>query len=98
MVDAILQNLINGDLFTFLGAIFIQSMGTSFYGFIIMIFTVPIYQRTESMELVAILWLTTWTVIESLVPGPIYSLGKLMIALSLGVLLFRAFMGRGHSN
>lgn len=98
MVDAILQNLINGDLFSFMGAIFIQSMGTAFYGFVLMIFTVPIYQRTESMELVAILWLTVWTGIEALIPSPIFSLGKLMIALSLGVLLFRAFMGRGHSN
>lgn len=97
MVDALLQNLLNGDLFAFLSGIFIQQMGVAFYGFIFMIMTVPIYQRTESLELVAILWTLCWSGLELLVPGPIYSLGKLMIALSIGVLLFRAFMGRNHS-
>lgn len=97
MVDAILQNLISGDLLGFISAIFVQSMGTAFYGFILMMATLPIYQRTESLELVSILWILVWGGLEILIPGPIYSLGKLMIALSVGVLLFRAFMGRTHS-
>lgn len=98
MVDlSALQNLTTGDLFGFINSIYTTSMGSApFVGFLLMILTIPIYQRTESLELVAVIWLLIWAPMEIMVPGPIFSLGKIMIAMSLGVLIFRAFMGRGH--
>lgn len=96
---SILQNLTSGDVWGFFSSIYTTSMGSApFIGFLMMILTIPIYQRTESLELVAVLWLLIWGPMELMIPGPIFSLGKLMIALSLGVLIFRAFMGRSHTN
>lgn len=92
--DLIQQYLMTGDMMGFIIAIFSQSIGSVFFGIVLMGFSVPIYTRTQSIGLIALIWFIVWGFIEMIVPTPAMSLGKVVMAFAGAVILYRTFMGR----
>lgn len=93
--DLIQQYLMVGDITGFLIAIFSQSMGTAFLGFILLGFSVPIYTRTQSVGLICLIWFAVFGFVEAIIPTPAVSLGKVVMAFAGAIILYRTFMGRG---
>lgn len=56
-LDPLIQNLINGDLIGFVISCYTSVMGQTFYGFVMFIMFMVVYNKTRSLALISILWL-----------------------------------------
>ncbi len=92
--DLIQQYLMVGDFTGFIVAIYSQTLGTAFLGFILLALTIPIYIRTNHLGFVALIWFTVFGFMEILIPTAALSLGKVIMAMAVAVIMYTAFMGR----
>lgn len=86
------QYLALGDVSGFIIAIYTSVMGDVFFGLLFLGFTVPIYQRTQSISFVSLLWFLAYGLLEILIPTPGLDLGKIIMAISIGVILYNTLM------
>jgi len=95
MSDLITQYLVQGDLIGFVLAIFTSSMGEYFLGFVILLVTVPVYMRTQSLAYVYLLWLLVGsTSLLALVPLGAYTVAAFFTALGGAGILYKLFVSR----
>jgi len=85
------QYLLNNDLIGFIIAIYTSVLGQLFYGVLVMIITVPLYMRTQSLSYVTILWILMGTLIETVLPIAVFNIGHVLIVLGIAGLLYKLF-------
>ena len=94
MTDLIAQYLLQGDLIGFVQAIYLEKMGEYFFGVLMVLLSLPLYIRTQSLTYVMALWLVCSPLLLYFVPvAGERVLGTLAI-LALGGLLFLVFRRR----
>jgi len=92
-IQALLQYLYEGDILGFVQAVYVSAFKSVdlFYGFLMLLFTTPLYIRTRSLIFLSILWILVggWFLVATpLVSG----LAILLMILGLAALLFKLFM------
>ena len=89
------QHLIDGSLIPGVLEVYTQSMGAPvFYGLVMLVITAVFYIRTQSIEFVAGIWILIGGAIEVSLPGPVLSVGKILMTLGFAVFFMRLFLGR----
>jgi len=88
----LLQYLLNGDLIGFINAIYISLIGELFYGLIVLMVTVPIYIRTQSLGYVCIVWLLVGALLQVVLPVATFNIGWVFIVLGLAGILWKLFV------
>lgn len=96
MVDltTLLQFLYEGDVFGFIQAVYVSAFQSVevFYAFVAVLFTLPLYIRTQSLLFLSIVWILLGGLF--LVAMPIVSgVAILLIIFGLGGMFFKLFMG-----
>jgi len=94
MSDLITQYLLQGDLVGFIFAVFTSSMGEYFYGIIVLVLTVPLYIRTQSLTYVYLLWALLGGILTALLPLGVLSVANIFLALGIGGLLYKLYVSR----
>lgn len=84
------QYLHTGDLAGFVIACYTQLIHQMFYVVVLLMLMVPIYIRSQSITYVAILWILFASVLIPLFPAVAWPLGYVLLAMGVGVLLYRA--------
>ena len=90
--NLITQYLVVGDFTGFIIALYTQSMGDLFFGVVLLGMSIPLYMKTESIGFVSILWIMVFGILELWIPTPALNLGKVILVIAVGVLLFNTFM------
>lgn len=89
MIDSIAQGAIIQGITTY----FISSVGTiPFYGIIFFGITILAYIWTQSLEYIAVIWILIGGALEIFIPGPILSIGKIMMTLGIFLILIKIIL------
>jgi len=91
MADLIDQYLRIGDLVGFIIAVYTSLIGQVFYGLILLIITVPLYIRTQSIMYCSILWIVINSILVVMVPTPGFNLAYVLLAAGIAGILFELF-------
>lgn len=94
MTDLLQQYLMQGDLLGFVNAVFTSSMGSIYYGFLMLIVIVPLYARTQSLAYVTVLAIILSAAFYALVPVAAQSIVGLLLVLAVGGTMLYLFRGR----
>jgi len=90
--DPFIQYLIEGDILGFIIACYTSPMGELFYAFVLLLIFTPLYLRTRSVGLCAILWLLLGGgfIVTTAIVSPI---AVLLTAFGLVGILYSLFSG-----
>jgi len=93
--ETLMQFLSEGDLLGFLQAIYVTAFTNPdvLYGFVTMVFLVPIYLRTHSLALLSILWILVGTSFMVAMPL-ISSLGLILLIMGIAGLFWQLLQTR----
>jgi len=96
MKEQIVMNLIdqylrNGDLVGFIIAVYTSLIGQVFYGIMMVIVTVPLYVRTQSVMYCSILWVTVSGLLSALIPTAGFNISYVLLAAGIAGILFELF-------
>lgn len=81
--------IIKGDLTGFVTAIYTSLLGEAFFAILILIITLPLYLRTQSLSYVSLLWLLLGSVFAALLPPAARNIAYVFIILGTGGLLYK---------
>ena len=80
-----------GDFMGFILAIYANVMGELILGVIVLIITIPLYLRTESLAYVSVVWILLGGAFVYLFPAGTFKLAYILVALGVGGLLYKLF-------
>ena len=89
------QYLHNNDLLGYVQAVFTSVLGEFFYGFVILILCVPLYNRTQSMVYVAMFMILLSAAFYVITPIGLRGLIHIILVLTIGGVLFYLFTRGG---
>jgi len=87
------QYLKTGNLVGFVFAIYSSLIGDLIFGIIILIISIPLYLRTQSLAYVALLWLLLGSMFAFLIPIPARMTGYVFMILGVAGILYKLFIG-----
>jgi len=88
--DPLIQHLQQGNLLAFITGLYTRVLGTLFYVILILLVSVPLYIKTQSLAYLCILWILLGGVLVALVPIEGFQIGWILIIIGIAGLLYRA--------
>lgn len=93
-VEMLLQYLLQGDFLGFLTGCFTTRIGQNFYAILALIFSIPLYNRTQNVMYCSLVWIILGGLF--IIAMPLVSpVAVLLVTLGVSVTLLKLFTNRG---
>ena len=93
--DIMIENILQGTIIQGIIAYYTSTIGVvPFYGIMILGITLLAYIWTQSLEFIAVIWILIGGGLEIFIPGPILSIGKILMVLGIFLIFIKLFLGK----
>lgn len=93
--DVMIDNILQGTIIQGIISYYTSTIGVvPFYGIMILGITLLAYIWTQSLEFIAVIWILIGGGLEIFIPGPILSIGKILMVLGIFLIFIKLFLGK----